>query len=43
MKMPVNSCIRELNRKGVRVSKSGAARPPEGGGMQLASSEEQLP
>ena len=32
MKMLVNSCIRELDRKGVRVSrKSGAARPPEGG------------
>merc|ERR1712035_185319 len=32
MKMLVNSCIRELDRKGVRVSrKSGAARPPEVG------------
>ena len=32
MKMLVNSCIRELDRKGVRVSrKSGAARPPERG------------
>ena len=31
-KMLVNSCIRELDRKGMRVSrKSGAARPPEGG------------
>ena len=44
MKMLVNSCIRELDRKGVRVSrKFGAARPPKGGGgMQLASSEEHL-
>ena len=31
MKMLVNSCIRELDRKGVRVSrKSGAAKPPQG-------------
>ena len=29
--MLVNSCIRELDRKGVRVSrKSGAVRPPDG-------------
>ena len=40
MKILVNSYIRELDRKWVRViRKSGAARPMDWGGMQLASSE----
>ena len=42
MKILVNSCIRELDRKGVRVSrKSGAARPLERGRHAVVSSEEQ--
>ena len=42
MKMLVNSCISEVDRIGVRESReSRVARPREGGGMQLASSEEQ--
>ena len=42
MKMLVSSRINEVDRIGMRESrKSCAARPREGGGMQLASSEEQ--
>ena len=40
MKMLVNSCNSEVDRIGVKVE-SRVARPREGGGMQLASSEEQ--
>ncbi len=40
--MQVNSSIRDLDSKGMSLSaKADAARPQEGGGMQLASSEEQ--
>ena len=42
MKMLVNSRISKVDRIGMRKSrKSCATRPREGGGMQLASSEEQ--
>ena len=40
MKILVNSCIRELDRKEVRVSiKSGAVQPPEGRGERSAVSK----
>ncbi len=40
--MLINSSIRDLDSKVMNLSgKAGAARPREGGGMQLASSEEQ--
>ncbi len=40
--MLVNSRIRDFDSKGMSLSaKAGAARQQEGGGMQLASSEEQ--
>ena len=43
MNVLVNSCIRKMDRIGMRASrKSRAVRLQEGGGMQLASSEEQL-
>ena len=38
----INSCIRKMNIIGMRRNgKPCATRPQEGGGMQLASSEEQ--
>ena len=41
MKILVNSCIRKMDRIEMRRSrKSSTARLWEGGGMQLASSEE---
>ncbi len=42
MKILVNSSIRDLSSKGMSLSaKAGATWPQEGGGMQLAISEEQ--
>ncbi len=42
MKILVNSSIGDLDSKGMNLSgKLSAARPREGGGMQLANSEEQ--
>ncbi len=42
MKILVNSSIRDLDSKGMSLSgKASAARSREGGGMQVACSEEQ--
>ena len=41
VKILVNSCIRKMDKIGMRSRKSYAAKLQEGEGMQLANSEEQ--